>query len=107
MADDSKILGDTAPKRKPPAAGKGRPKGATNKLTRTIKAAIEEAFDKVGGAEYLAKMAYAEPVAFMTLLGKILPTQLEHTGKDGASLAEEAAAAADRIAERMKRLAEG
>lgn len=63
-------------RRKPPAAGKGRPKGATNKLTRTIKEAIEQAFDKVGGADYLATMAVQEPVAFMTLLGKVLPTQL-------------------------------
>ncbi len=65
---------------KPPAAGKGRPKGAQNKLTKTIKAAVEAAFDKAGGADYLASMAEQEPVAFMGLLGKILPTQLQHSG---------------------------
>ena len=65
---------------KPPAAGKGRPKGAQNKLTKTIKAAIEGAFDKAGGVDYLARMANEQPVAFMTLLGKVLPTQLEHSG---------------------------
>lgn len=71
-------------KRKPPAAGKGRPKGATNKMTRTIKAAIEQAFEKAGGAEYLARMANEQPVAFMTLLGKVLPTQMEHSNPDGS-----------------------
>ena len=79
---DTKQVADTA-RRKPPAAGKGRPKGATNKLTRTIKAAVEEAFTKAGGAEYLARMANEQPVAFMTLLGKVLPTQMEHSNPDG------------------------
>lgn len=58
-------------------AGKGRPKGSANKLNRTIKAAIEQAFDKVGGADYLATMAIQQPAAFMTLLGKVLPTQVD------------------------------
>lgn len=76
-APANKKVSDT---RKPPAAGKGRPKGAQNRLTKTIKAAIEAAFDKVGGPDYLAEMAIAQPAAFMTLLGKVLPTQLEHSG---------------------------
>ena len=75
MPDDSKQVQPGA-KRKPPAAGKGRQKGSTNKLTRTIKEAIEAAFDKVGGADYLARMAEEQPQAFMTLLGKVLPTQV-------------------------------
>lgn len=85
MSQSTKEVRDSA-RRKPPAAGKGRPKGATNKMTRTIKAAIEEAFGKVGGADYLARMAEEQPAAFMTLLGKVLPTQLEHAGKDGKDL---------------------
>lgn len=52
-------------------------------MTRTIKAAIEEAFNTVGGPDYLAKMATEQPAAFMTLLGKVLPTQLEHSNPDG------------------------
>lgn len=62
-------------------AGKGRPKGAANKLTKTIKEAIELSFEKVGGADYLARMAEEQPSAYMTLLGKVLPTQV--TGEDG------------------------
>ncbi|WP_300563154.1 hypothetical protein [Companilactobacillus sp.] len=61
----------------------GRVKGTPNKMTRTIKAAIEEAFHKVGGSSYLATMAIEQPAAFMTLLGKVLPTQMEHSNPDG------------------------
>lgn len=57
--------------------GAGRPKGSPNKLTKSIKEAIEAAFDKVGGHEYLAKMAYEQPTAFMSLLGKAMPTQID------------------------------
>lgn len=63
--------------RRPPAAGRGRKRGSTNKITKTIKDAIEVAFNQVGGADYLAKMAKEQPVAFMTLLGKVLPTQID------------------------------
>ncbi len=82
MSSTKKLVDSARPK--PPAAGKGRPKGATNKMTRTIKAAIEEAFTQVGGADYLARMAEAQPAAFMTLLGKVLPAQLEHSSPDGS-----------------------
>lgn len=57
--------------------GKGRPKGVPNKLSASIKSAIEAAFDKAGGADYLVRMAKEQPQAFMTLLGKVLPTQVD------------------------------
>lgn len=81
----TKKVTDTG-KRKPPAAGKGRPKGAVNKLTKTIREAVEVSFAQVGGADYLAQMAVEQPVAYMTLLGKIIPQQVEMSGKDGAAI---------------------
>lgn len=62
----------------------GRQKGVPNKLTRTIKQAIEQAFEEAGGAAYLVQMAEEQPTAFMTLLGKVLPTQMEHSNPDGS-----------------------
>lgn len=56
--------------------GAGRKKGTPNRLNATVKAAIEEAFNKAGGADYLARMADEQPQAFMTLLGKVLPMQI-------------------------------
>jgi len=69
--------------------GGGRPKGSPNKITASIKEAIEAAFRGVGGAEYLMQQARENPQAFMTLLGKIIPAQVqaELTGKDGGPLA--------------------
>lgn len=80
MAPDRKIGADT-PAKNVGNMGKGRPKGAPNKLTKTIKEAIEVAFDKAGGADYLARMANEQPAAFMTLLGKVLPTQVDASVK--------------------------
>ncbi len=54
----------------------GRRKGTPNKLTRTIKEAIEASFDQVGGVDYLVRMAEEQPTAYMTLLGKVLPAQI-------------------------------
>ncbi len=59
----------------------GRKKGTPNKLTADIRAAIEAAFDQVGGKDYLVGVAGTDPAVFCGLLGKVLPTQLQHSGK--------------------------
>jgi hypothetical protein len=84
MPDNKQV--PPAAKRKPPAAGMGRRKGSTNKLTKSIKEAIEAAFQGVGGPEYLMRQAEENPQAFMTLLGKIIPNQIQAdlTNSDGS-----------------------
>jgi hypothetical protein len=61
---------------RPPAAGRGRPKGSPNRLTNDVKGMILAALQGVGGQAYLEEQARKNPVAFMTLLGKVLPTQI-------------------------------
>lgn len=61
---------------KPPNAGKGRVKGVPNKVTKALKAMILGALDDAGGQQYLATQATANPAAFMTLVGKVLPLTL-------------------------------
>jgi len=58
----------------------GRTKGTPNKISRTIRDAVLSSFDLVGGERYLLRQAEENPVAYMSLLGKILPTQV--TGAD-------------------------
>jgi len=59
-----------------PKPGPGRPKGSVNKLTKDIKEAVIAAFDKAGGIEYLVTQSRENPQAFMSLIGRIIPTQL-------------------------------
>ena len=54
----------------------GRPKGQPNKLTMSVKAAIEEAFGEVGGAAWLVEQAKEKPEVFAGLLGKIIPKEV-------------------------------
>lgn len=54
-------------------AGKGRPKGVPNKATAAIKEMVIAALNEAGGVEYLVKQSRENPTAFMTLVGKVLP----------------------------------
>jgi hypothetical protein len=59
--------------------GPGRPKGSANKLTADIKQMLMEALDESGGKDYFVEQAKKNPAAFMTLIGKVLPTQVSGT----------------------------
>jgi hypothetical protein len=71
------------PKR-PKVPGSGRKSGTPNKVTAELKDLILGALDDAGGRVYLAQQAQANPAAFLTLVGKVLP--LKVTGKDGGPL---------------------
>ena len=83
MAERSKQVAAVA-KRRPPNAGKGRPRGSKNKTTALLKDAILLAAEEAGSdgsgsggmVGYLTKQAVANPGPFMALLGKVLPVQL-------------------------------
>ena len=62
----------------------GSRKGIPNRITADVRAMILAALDRVGGEDYLAEQATANPKAFMNLLGRIIPTQL--TGADNKDL---------------------
>jgi hypothetical protein len=56
--------------------GGGSRKGRPNKLTAEVKAMVLDALDCAGGVDYLTRQAENNPVAFMSLLGRIIPTQV-------------------------------
>lgn len=64
--------------------GGGSRKGKPNKATADIKAMIVGALNASGGQAYLKRQASKNPVAFMGLLGKVLPMQV--TGEAGGPL---------------------
>lgn len=73
--DHNKIQVSTA-KRLPPNAGKGRKKGVPNRLTKTLKQAIEAAFHEVGGERWLVQLAESDPKTFASLLGRLIPSEI-------------------------------
>ena len=79
MAENRKVGGSTL--KNTGNMGKGRRKGVPNKTTALLKDAIltaaEQAGDKDGLVGYLKKQAEEEPVSFMSLLGKVLPMQIQ------------------------------
>ena len=72
----------------PVPTGAGRPVGVKNKLTN-LRDAVLEAFDTVGGAEYLAKLAQgtsSDRAAFVSLVSKVLPTQVNANVEGGVQI---------------------
>lgn len=68
--------------------GKGRPPGVKNKLTN-LRDAVLEAFDQVGGAQYLARLAEgtsSDRAAFVSLVSKVLPTQINAQVEGGVQI---------------------
>lgn len=85
MNDSSKVEEPTE-KKLPPNAGKGRQKGVPNKMTAEVKQMILDALEGAGGVNYLIKQAGEKPVAFLALVGKVLPLQVNGAGENGEHL---------------------
>ena len=64
-----------------PAYGGGSRKGKPNKATAEIRAMIEGALQDAGGQKYLSQQARDNPAAFLSLLGKILPKDVNLGGQ--------------------------
>jgi len=60
-------------------AGRSR-KGRPNKLTRDVREMILSALAGVGGVNYLQQQAAENPAAFMALVGKTLPRDVNVGG---------------------------
>lgn len=60
----------------------GRKKGTPNKITGAVKDMVLTALNNVGGVKYLEHQAKENPTAFMTLVGKVIPTQVAGDGEN-------------------------
>jgi hypothetical protein len=74
------------PKGIPKSPNSGRKKGTLNTTTKQLKELVLGALNDVGGQGYLASQAIENPVAFMTLLGKVLPmtAAIDLSNSDGS-----------------------
>lgn len=59
----------------------GRPKGGRNKVTVELRTMIEGALSDVGGQAYLVLQAHENPKAFLALVGKLIPRDLNVSGE--------------------------
>lgn len=58
----------------------GRTKGTPNKVTGEVREMILGALDEAGGQDYLLEQARSNPQAFLTLVGKTLPKDVNLGG---------------------------
>ena len=63
-------------------AGPGRPKGRKNSITKQMVEDVFQAYEDVGGIEYLRDLAKNEKKLFASMLMKIIPSKMEneHSG---------------------------
>lgn len=64
----------------------GRKAGTPNKTSAALKDMILGALDDAGGRDYLSKQAKSNPAAFLSLIGRVLPTTLSAEGTGKGSL---------------------
>ena len=64
------------PKGSPKQAGSGRKPGGENKISKSVKAALVEAFEKMGGVPSLVRWGKRNPGHFYRLWLRLLPLQM-------------------------------
>lgn len=64
----------------------GRQKGTMNHDTALLREMILGALDKAGGQKYLVKQAHKNPSAFLQLVGKVLPKDINATVSGGIAI---------------------
>jgi len=71
-------------KRRPPAAGRGRPKGALNKITRAFRESTLLVYDRLGGDDaYLAWAAKHQNDFYRAICPRMIPTEMIGPGPAG------------------------
>lgn len=60
----------------------GRQAGTPNKISGVLKDTVLQALANVGGVTYLEEVARAHPVAFVGLIGRIIPVQVKDGGPE-------------------------
>lgn len=59
----------------------GRQRGTPNKVTKDVRQMVLAALNTAGGEGYLLAQSKENPAAFMTLVGKCLPKDVNVTGE--------------------------
>lgn len=65
------------PKGAPRPPGSGRAKGTPNKQTKAMREMFIEAFDRLGGVDFLVKAAQDDPATFIRGLHRMIPSEVK------------------------------
>lgn len=83
------ILEKPIKKRGGPRAGAGRPKGVPNKVSTSMKQAIAEAFEQLGGTQRMVQWAMEDPkhlTEFYKLAARLIPVETQVSGASGGPI---------------------
>jgi hypothetical protein len=83
------ILEKPIKKRGGPRAGAGRPKGVPNKVSTSMKQAIADAFDQLGGTHRMVQWAMEDPkhlTEFYKLAARLIPVETNVSGANGGPI---------------------
>lgn len=69
-----------------PGPGPGRPKGSKNKMNAQVREMVLAALSQAGGVDYLVRQARDNPTAFLSLIGKIIPREVDATVGGGVTV---------------------
>jgi hypothetical protein len=72
------VVGDNRKNNTVDRSKTGRAKGTPNKVTKELREMILGALDDAGGQSYLYKQALQEPKAFLALIAKVIPREVEN-----------------------------
>ena len=56
--------------------GKGRPRGAKDKVNRAIKLALSDSFQELGGKDWLVDLGKGDPKTYALLLARLIPAEV-------------------------------
>jgi hypothetical protein len=60
----------------------GRPVGSGNKDSQQIRVMLRQALEAKGGSAYFIQQADENPNAFMGLVAKLIPSEINHGGQE-------------------------
>lgn len=69
--------------------GRGRPKGSPNKVHQSMKQAIADAFEKLGGTDRMVQWAMEDPkhlTEFYKLAARLIPVETNVAGANGGPI---------------------
>ena len=87
MESDPESSSGRIPGSEPGDGGSSPSSGKKPRYAKGMREAVLEAFDRLGGVDYLVQVGRDDPRTFVAVLNKLLPQAVEVSGEDGQPIA--------------------